>query len=59
MDEIRAAWATYSGRAIEPLIRDAIPRMLPDPRFGDARFCGGYWTRKGGVEVDLAALTSS
>jgi hypothetical protein len=28
-------------------------RMLPDERFGDAQYVGGYWTRKGDVEVDL------
>ena len=27
--------------------------MLPEERFGDAQYVGGYWTRKGDVEVDL------
>jgi hypothetical protein len=27
--------------------------MLPNERFGDAKYVGGYWTRKGDVEVDL------
>jgi hypothetical protein len=31
--------------------------MLPDERFGSARFVGGYWTRDGRVEVDLVGGT--
>ncbi len=51
--DVREAWPTYRGRAIEPPVREAIERLLPDPRCGDARFVGGYWTRTSDVEVDL------
>jgi hypothetical protein len=34
-------------------VRESIFRMLPDKRFGEAQYVGGYWTRKGDVEVDL------
>lgn len=54
--DVREAWPTYRGRAIEPPIREAIERLLPDPRFGDARFVGGYWTRTNDVEVDLIGV---
>ena len=50
---IREGWSAYRGRAVEPLVRESIFRMLPDERFGDAQYVGGYWTRKGDVEVDL------
>jgi AAA+ ATPase superfamily predicted ATPase len=50
---IREGWATYRGHAIEPIVRDAVERLLPDHKFGDARFVGSYWTRDGSVEVDL------
>jgi hypothetical protein len=50
---IRDLWASFAGRAIEPLIRDAIQRMLPDPRFGEAEFAGAFWNRDNSVEVDL------
>jgi hypothetical protein len=53
LDRIRSEWPTYQGRAIEPLAREAVTRILPDERFGDARYCGAYWTRSGEVEVDL------
>ena len=53
LERIRAGWEAYRGQAIEPVVRAAIERVLPDERFGDARFVGGYWTRDGRVEVDL------
>lgn len=46
-------WLAYRGRAIEPLVRASVERMLPDTRLGDAAFVGGFWTRDGSVEVDL------
>ncbi len=53
VEDIRRSWADYRGKAVEPLIRDSIERMLPDERFGAARYVGGYWTRTNDVEVDL------
>jgi AAA+ ATPase superfamily predicted ATPase len=53
VDEIRRSWTEYRGKAVEPLVREAVERMLPNERFGEARYVGGYWTRKGDVEVDL------
>jgi uncharacterized protein len=50
---IREGWSAYRGRAVEPLVRGSIFLMLPEERFGDAQYVGGYWTRKGDVEVDL------
>lgn len=46
-------WTTYRGKAIEPLIREALDAMVPDPRFGDATVVGGFWTPDNAVEVDL------
>ncbi len=46
-------WSTFRGKAIEPVIRSSVERLLPDPRFGDAQFIGSYWTRTNDPEVDL------
>lgn len=46
-------WSTYRGRAIEPLVREAIGRLLPDDRLPGARYVGGYWTRHNQPEIDL------
>ncbi len=50
---IRERWSAYAGHAIEPLVRDAIQTLLPDPRFGAAEYVGSFWNRDGSVEVDL------
>jgi AAA+ ATPase superfamily predicted ATPase len=52
-------FTTFRGRAIEPTIRDAIERLLPDGRFGAARYVGSYWNRTSTVEVDLVAGDSA
>lgn len=50
-------WSTYRGRAVEPLIRGALERLLVDPdRSGSlagARHVGSWWRRDHSVEVDL------
>jgi hypothetical protein len=51
--QIRESFPSFAGRAIEPLARSAIGRMLPDPRFGGGEFVGAFWNRDNSVEVDL------
>lgn len=51
-------WNDYRGRALEPLVRASIERLLPDGRFGDALHVGGYWTRDNRVEVDLVGSSA-
>lgn len=46
-------WSTFRGRAIEPIVRDALQQVLPTDRFGTARYVGSYWNRTNTVEVDL------
>ena len=53
VERVVSAWPEYRGRAIEPLVREALSRLLPSARFGDAVHVGAYWTRSGDVEVDL------
>jgi hypothetical protein len=53
LERIERDWPTFRGIAIEPLVRRSLERMLPDPRFGAARYLGGYWTRTNVPEVDL------
>jgi uncharacterized protein len=51
--DVQRNWSSFRGRAIEPIVRDAIERLLPDERFGAARYVGGYWNRSNSIEVDL------
>jgi hypothetical protein len=53
VDRIERDWPTFRGKAIEPVIQRSVERLLPDSRFGAARFVGSYWTRTNDPEVDL------
>ncbi len=56
IDQLWSGWAAYRGLAVEPLVRDAIARLLPDARFGDARRVGSWWNRAHDTEVDLVGV---
>jgi uncharacterized protein len=51
--DVRRDWSTFRGRAIEPIVRDGLERLLPDERFGAACYVGGWWNRNNSIEVDL------
>lgn len=47
LDRIDRGWTSWRGRAVEPVVRDALRRTGPDA------VVGAYWTRSSDVEVDL------
>lgn len=57
-DRVVRDWPVYRGAAVEPLVRSAIERMLPDERFGDATRVGSWWNRSGG-QIDLVGVSRS
>jgi hypothetical protein len=56
VERIRASWSSWRGRAVEPVVREALNLLLPDRRFGRARHVGGFWTRTNVPEVDLVGV---
>ncbi|NEA31946.1 ATP-binding protein [Streptomyces sp. SID13031] len=50
---IKEQWSSWRGRAVEPLIRESIARILPVGDLPAAPVVGGYWTRSNDVEIDL------
>ncbi|MDQ2811841.1 MAG: ATP-binding protein [Actinomycetota bacterium] len=56
---IQSGWGSYRGRAIEPTIREALARLLPDDQLPAAPVVGGYWTRSNEVEIDLVGADRS
>ncbi len=53
--------ATPRGRAIEPVVREALARLLPDDKTpwldpANAAAIGGYWTRSNDVGIDVVAV---
>ncbi|MGW0928640.1 ATP-binding protein [Streptomyces sp. NPDC002644] len=53
LDRIRRQWTSWRGRAVEPLVRESLARLLPDGDVPGAPVVGGYWTRGNDVEIDL------
>ncbi|MGA5838351.1 DUF234 domain-containing protein, partial [Streptomyces pseudogriseolus] len=50
---IRENWTNWGGRAVEPVVREALARLLPDGHLPAARAVGGHWTRTNDVEIDV------
>ncbi len=51
------SWPAWRGRAIEPLVRDALLRLaLTDDRLGGAGHVTGWWPRNNNPEVDLIGV---
>jgi uncharacterized protein len=46
-------WQTWRGRAIEPIIREALARLSPVTGLPAADFVGGFWTRTNDPEIDI------
>lgn len=59
LKSIRTGWTSWRGRAIEPVIRDALWRLADDrlPEATDA--VGGYWTRTNDPEIDIVGADRS
>ncbi|MBQ0983720.1 ATP-binding protein [Streptomyces sp. F63] len=53
LERIQRDWTSWRGRAVEPLVREALSRVLPDDALPSAPVIGGYWTRTNDVEIDL------
>ncbi|MGH8885435.1 MAG: ATP-binding protein [Egibacteraceae bacterium] len=53
---IAEPWSSYRGKAVEPVCREAVRRLLPLEGLGDAARVGGYWTRSGELEVGLVGV---
>ncbi|MBL7256840.1 ATP-binding protein [Actinoplanes sp. LDG1-01] len=50
---IEAGWTSWRGRAVEPLLRESLARLLPDDSLPAAPVLGSYWTRSNSVEIDV------
>lgn len=46
-------WSSWRGRAAEPVVREALMRLLPDEVWPDVAAVGGWWPRSNHPEVDL------
>lgn len=53
---IERLWTSWRGRAVEPVIRAGLARLLPDDRLPDAEAVGGWWNRQNNPEIDLVGV---
>jgi uncharacterized protein len=57
LDRWRDGWSSYRGRAVEPVIHEALARLATaDARLGGAGAVGGWWNRTNRPEVDLVGV---
>ena len=50
---VRTGWTSWRGRAVEPMLRESLARLLPDEVLPSAPVVGSYWTRSNSVEIDV------
>jgi uncharacterized protein len=54
---VSASWLAWRGRAIEPLVRNALARLaIDDSRLNSAGHVSGWWPRSNNPEVDLVGV---
>lgn len=53
LDTIRTGWTSWRGRAVEPVVREALWRLADDLLPHGTSAVGGFWTRTNDPEIDL------
>jgi AAA+ ATPase superfamily predicted ATPase len=50
---IRTQWTSWRGRAVEPILREALDRLPAGQRPAETGVVGSYWTRSNNPEIDV------
>lgn len=50
---IEKAWPRWRGRAVEPIVRESLLRLLPDDGWPETQAVGGWWNRQNNPEIDI------
>lgn len=53
LSDIRLGWTSWRGRAVEPVVREALMRGAGSHLVDDWAVWGGFWTRSNDPEIDL------
>lgn len=56
---VDAGYASWRGRAIEPVVRASLERLLPDEQWPSVARVGGWWPRSNTPELDLVGADRS
>lgn len=52
---IDRSWGAWRGKAVEPVIREALLRIAPELGYPDVAAVGGWWNRQHNPEIDIVA----
>ncbi|WP_239328468.1 ATP-binding protein [Frankia sp. CiP3] len=50
---VHRSWTTWRGRAVEPVVREALLRIAPELGWPEVEAVGGWWNRQNNPEIDL------
>jgi AAA+ ATPase superfamily predicted ATPase len=50
-------WGTWRGRAVEPVVREALLRLAPSMGYPEVAEIGGFWTRSSSYEMDITGVS--
>jgi hypothetical protein len=53
LEGIERSWTAWRGRAVEPVIRASLLRLLPNDDWPETEAVGGWWNRRNNPEIDL------
>ena len=56
LDRIETGWPAWRGRAVEPVIRESLARIVPDATWPSTEAVGGWWNRQNNPEIDLIGV---
>jgi hypothetical protein len=56
---IERSWATWRGKAVEPVIREALLRISPELGYPEVAAVGGWWNRQHNPEIDIVAKSDA
>jgi uncharacterized protein len=56
---IERSWGTWRGKAIEPVIREALLRISPELGYPEVAAVGGWWNRQHNPEIDIVAKSDA
>jgi uncharacterized protein len=54
---IERSWGTWRGKAVEPVIREALLRIAPDLGHPQVTAVGGWWNRQNNPEIDIVGMS--
>jgi uncharacterized protein len=53
---IERSWTAWRGKAIEPVVREALLRLAPDIGYSSVEAVGGWWNRQNNPEIDVIGV---